>query len=191
MIIETTIAKETKLPSTGHKYFKGIIMDRGVHKKFLKPDHLDLDSMKGISRGYIKDYYFTMLVFLHTFLTCEGRYALTFIYHLRLLLHFEGGPYIEFPHFLWVSLNKMVRGVKSTSKKLKTSIYHHGKMKLLVFHELRKQNISWKKFLTEKFSYDTSKSVEGSVIGEHSKGSDRKKGKKINKTMDNVGPISL
>jgi hypothetical protein len=26
--------------------------------------------------------------------------------------HHEGGPQIDFPHFLWIILNKMVRGVK-------------------------------------------------------------------------------
>jgi hypothetical protein len=89
-----------------------------------------------------------MIVFLQKFLTCEGRYVITFLYHLRILLHFEGGPQIYFPHFLWMSLKKMVRGVMSTSKKPETSVYHHGMMKLLVVHELRKQDSIWKKLLT-------------------------------------------
>jgi hypothetical protein len=74
-----------------------------------------------------------------------------------------------------MSLNNMVRGVKSASKKLETSLYHHGMMKILVVHELRKWDISWKKFLTENFSHETSKPVEGSVTGEQSKGSYGKK----------------
>jgi hypothetical protein len=72
-----------------------------------------------------------------------------FIYHLRLLLHFEGGPEIDFPYFLWMSLNKMVRGVKSISKIEKTSIYHQGLIKMLVLHELRKERISWKTLITQ------------------------------------------
>jgi hypothetical protein len=137
-ITEATIEEATKLPSTREKYFKGIIIDRSLCQKFLKPEHLDPDWTKGISQSWIKEEYWTMLVFLQKFLTCEGRYAITFLYHLRLLLHFEGGPQIDFPHFLWMSLNKMVRGVKSSSKKPETSLYHHGLMKLLVVHELRK-----------------------------------------------------
>jgi hypothetical protein len=89
-----------------------------------------------------------MLFILHRFLTCEGRYVVTFLYHLRLLLHFEGGPKIDFPHFIWMSLNKLVRGVKYASKNPETSLYHHGLMKLLLVHELRKQGNSWKKLLT-------------------------------------------
>jgi hypothetical protein len=75
-----------------------------------------------------------MITNLQQFVTCEGMYVVTFIYHLRLLLHFEGGLEIDFPYFLWMSLNKMVRGVKSTSKIEKTSIYHQGLIKMLVLH---------------------------------------------------------
>jgi len=84
-IIEDTIVEVVGLPSTGEKYFKGIVMDRGIYQKFLKPEHLDLDWMKVISIGWIKEEYCTMLVYLHKFLTCKGRYAITFIYHLNIL----------------------------------------------------------------------------------------------------------
>ena len=83
-----------------------------------------------------------MLASLQRFLTCEGRYVVTFLYHLRLLLHFEGGPEIDFPYFLWMSLNKMVRGVKSLSKTEKNSIYHQGLIKMLVIHDIRKRGFS-------------------------------------------------
>ena len=147
-IIEATIAKTTNSPSTREKYFKGIIIDKSLCQKFLEPKHLDPDWTKGISRRWIKEEYWMMLVILQKFLTCEGRYEITFLYHLKMLLQFEGGPQIYFPHFLWMSLNKMVRGVKSSSKKPKTSLYHHGLMKLIVVHELRKQDNSWKKLFT-------------------------------------------
>jgi hypothetical protein len=58
-------------------------------------------------------------------------------------------PEIDFPYFLWMSLNKMVRGVKSISKIEKTSIYHQGFIKKLVLHELRKQRIIWKTLITQ------------------------------------------
>jgi hypothetical protein len=56
-ITKATIDKVTRLPSTRKKYFKGIIMERGIYNKFLKPKHLDPDWMKGISRGWIKEEY--------------------------------------------------------------------------------------------------------------------------------------
>jgi hypothetical protein len=88
-----------------------------------------------------------MLISLQKFLTCEGRYAVTFIYHLNLLSHFEGGPQINFPYFLWMSLKKMARGVRPVSKKLETRLHHHGLIKLLVVHALKKQVGSWKQLL--------------------------------------------
>jgi hypothetical protein len=118
-------------------------------QQFLKADHQHPDWKKGIPRNYIKEEYHPMITSLQRFVTCEGRYVVTFIYHLRLLLHFEGGPEIDFPYFLWMSLNKMVRGVKSISKTEKTSIYHQGLIKMLVLHDLRKQRISWKTLITQ------------------------------------------
>jgi len=70
----------------------------------------------------------------------------------------------------------MVSGVKFASKKPETIIYHHGMMELFVVYELRKRDSSWKKFLTKNFSQEISKSVEGSVTREDSKGLDKKKG---------------
>jgi hypothetical protein len=102
-----------------------------------------------------------MLISLHKFLTCEGRYAVTFIYHLNLLSHFEGGSQIDFPHFLWISLKNMARGVRLVSKKPETSLHHHGLIKILVVHSLRTQGGSWKQLLQHNFSQEKiSKSVE-------------------------------
>jgi hypothetical protein len=115
-----------------------------------------------------------MLISLHKFLTCEGRYVVTFIYHLNLLSHFEGGPHINFPHFLWMSLKKMARGVRSVSKKPETSLHHHGLIKLLVVHALKTQGGSWKQLLQQSFSQEKSKSVETQEAGTHSEGSRRK-----------------
>jgi hypothetical protein len=138
-----------------------------------------------------------MLISLQRFLTCEGRYVVTFLYHLKLLLHFEGGAQIDFPYFLWMSLNKMVRGVKSTSKKPKNSIHHHGLVKLLVVHGLRKQGNSWKQLLQQKFSQEgVSKSIEEHETKACSEGSSRKtkerkiKGKKLGDEKDVVTPSS-
>ena len=130
------------LPNRGAKYFKGVGINKEMCQRFLKEDHQHPNWKKGIPRNYIKEEYHPMLASLQRFFSCEGRYVVTFIYHLRLLLHIEGGPKIDFPYFLWMSLNKMVRGVKSLSKTKKTSIYHQGLIKMLVIHEIKKQGIS-------------------------------------------------
>jgi hypothetical protein len=70
----------------------------------------------------------------------------------------------------------MVRGVKSTSKKLETSIHYHGLMKLLVFHALRKQDSGWKQILQQNVSQEgVSKSIEEQETEACSEGSSRNK----------------
>jgi hypothetical protein len=102
---------------------------------------------------------------------------MNFIYHLNILSHFEGGPQINFPHFLWMILKKMARGVRSVSKKPETSLHHHGLIKLLVVHALKTQGGSWKQLLQQSFAQEKSKSVETQEAGTHSEGSSRKEKK--------------
>jgi hypothetical protein len=184
-INEATLREATRLPSRGDKYFKGVGINKEMCQRFLKEDHQHPDWKKGISRNYIKEEYHPMLASLQRFLTCEGRYVVTFLYHLRLLLHFEGGPEIEFPYFLWMSLNKMVRGVKSLSKTEKTSIYHQGLIKMLVIHEIRKQRFSWKTLITQHFSTKNEPVEEAQPAPDEDEEPKKKKGKK-----DKVAPSS-
>jgi hypothetical protein len=173
-ITEATIAEATGLSMVGERYFKRVIVDKNLCQKFLKPEHHNPDWTKGVPRSYIKEEYWTMLISLQKFLTYEGRYVVTFIYHLNILSHFEGGPQINFPHFLWMSLKKMARGVRSVSKKPETSLHHHGLIKLLVVHALKTQGGSWKQLLQQSFTQEKSKSVETQEAGTHSEGSSRK-----------------
>ena len=99
-ITEATIVEATRFPSSGKKYFKGVIVDKRLGQKFLKSKHQDPDWTKGIPWSSIQEEYETIVISLHRFLTYEGSYVVTFLYHLKILLHFEGGPRIEFPHFL-------------------------------------------------------------------------------------------
>jgi hypothetical protein len=173
-ITEATIAESTGLLMAGEKYFKRVIVDKNLCQKFLKAEHHNPNWTKGVPRSYIKDEYWTMLISLQKFLTCEGRYVVTFIYHLKLLSHFKGGPQINFPHFLWMSLKKMARGVRSVSKKPETSLHHHSLIKLLVVHALKTQGGSWKQLLQQSFTQEKSKSIETQEVRTHSEGSKRK-----------------
>jgi hypothetical protein len=80
-----------------------------------------------------------------------------------------------------MSLNKMVRGVKSISKIEKTSIYHQGFIKMLVFHELRKQRISWKTLITQHLPIGN-KSMEETQHGPKKSKEPQEKKRKKDKT---------
>lgn len=100
------------LPTIGEKYFKGVAINKELCHKLLTPEHQNPDCTKGILRSWVKEEYRLMINALHRFMTYEGRYVATFLYHLRLLFHFEGGLEMYLPYFLWMSLNKLARGIK-------------------------------------------------------------------------------
>jgi hypothetical protein len=189
-INEATLREVTRLPNRESKYFKGVGINKEMCQRFLKKDHQHPDWKKGIPRNYIKEEYHPMIVILQRFLTCEGRYVMTFIYHLRILLHFERGPKIDFPYFLWMSLNKMVRGVKSLSKTEKTSIYNQGLIKMLVLHEIRNQRISWKILITQHLPTENKPMEEAQHAPKKNKEPQKKKGKKDKATASSSRTMS-
>jgi hypothetical protein len=81
-INEETLREVMGLPNRGSKYFKGVGINKEMCQRILKEDHQHPDWIKGIPRNYIKEGYHPMIASLQRFLTCEGRYAATFIYHL-------------------------------------------------------------------------------------------------------------
>jgi hypothetical protein len=114
----------------------------------------------------------------------------TFIYHLRLLLHFEGGPEIDFSYFLWMILKKMVRGVKSLSKTEKTSIYHQGLIKMLVLHDISKQGIIWKVLITQHLPTENKPVEEAQRAPKKNKEPQKKKSKKDKATPSSPRTVS-
>lgn len=50
-------------------------------------------------------------------------------------------------YFLLPSLSKMAKRVQKQGKSMEKILYHHGLIKLIVMHELQKQNFSWNHFL--------------------------------------------
>ena len=75
----------------------------------------------------------------------------------------------------------MARGVKSTSKKLETSLYHHVLTKLLVVYELNKRGSIQKQFITQYFTLEgtTTIHIEGTpkFVGKGRKGKGSKESK--------------
>jgi hypothetical protein len=106
-VSEETLSYATGLPRIGERWFKKLHMDVATCNKFLKPEFHNANWAKGVPRIWIKDEWVAPLVVLQRFLTCEGRYAQTYQYHIRLLLHFEPGKQINFPYYLWRILIKM------------------------------------------------------------------------------------
>jgi hypothetical protein len=89
-----------------------------------------------------------------------------------------------------MSLNKMVRGVKSISKIENTSIYHQGFIKMLVLNELRKQTISWKTLITQHLPTGNKSMEETHHDPKKSKEPQEKKSKKDKTTPPSSREVS-
>jgi len=61
---------------------------------------------KGTSITLLKPRWHVLLLIFKQFITCEGRYGLVFLYHIRLLMIFLGFN-LNMPFYLFMSLHKM------------------------------------------------------------------------------------
>jgi hypothetical protein len=84
-----------------------------------------------------------LLKIIQVYITCEGRYGRTMLYHFILLLHFTGKKPINMPYYLLKSLTKMASKVQAKPQKASNSLFHHGLIKLIVLEELSRRNKTW------------------------------------------------
>jgi hypothetical protein len=66
---------------------------------------------KGIPITLLKPRWHDLILILKQFITCEGRYGLVFLYHIRLLMLFLGFK-LNMPFYLLMSLYKMSKRYK-------------------------------------------------------------------------------
>ena len=85
-------------------------------------------------------------------MTCEGRYELVFLYHLRLLMIFIGYP-LNVPFYFHQSLYKMSKKYKR--HKADNNLFHHGLIKLIIVYHLNFHGDSWKAFIARNGFEDT------------------------------------
>ena len=81
------------------------------------------------------------------FITCEGRFSIVYLYHIKLLQHLKGECEINMPYFLLQSLTKMAKAVQRRQKDKMTSLFHCGLIKIIIQHELQRKNLTWSGFL--------------------------------------------
>lgn len=66
-------------------------------------------------------------------------------------MHFIGLKTVNLPHYLYKSMAKMVEKVRRMGENHHASLFHHGLVKVLVYHQLAQINLSW-----DGFVYSTS-----------------------------------
>ena len=84
---------------------------------------------------------------LQKFVTCEGRYSIVYMYHIKILLHLKGQCTISLPYFILQSLTKISKTIQKQKGNEDRRLYHFGLIKILIEFELQKRGITWEGFL--------------------------------------------
>jgi hypothetical protein len=142
-IDEKFISSATGLPASGQRWFKNCKVEE-VPWTLLFLSRKVTSCDRGMPISMLKPRWHDLLMLVKQFVTCEGRYGLVFLYHLRLLMIFIGYP-LNMPFYFQRSLYKMSKRFKR--QKADSSLFHHGLIKLIVVYHLSLHGDSWRAFL--------------------------------------------
>ena len=77
-----------------------------------------------------------MVYIIQKFVTCEGRYSIVYLYHIKLLLHLKGKCIISLQYFLLQSLTQMSKTIQKQKGNEDKSLYNFELIKVLIEYEL-------------------------------------------------------
>jgi hypothetical protein len=150
-INEEFISSATGLPSSGQRWFKNSKVEE-VPWPLLFLSRKVTSCDRGMPISALKPRWHDILMVVKQFVTCEGRYGLVFLYHLRLLMNFMGYP-LNMPFYFQRSLYKMSKRFKR--EKADSSLFHHGLIKLIIVYHLSLHGDSWRAFIARNGFDDT------------------------------------
>jgi hypothetical protein len=136
LVTKQTIAKACRLVSGGERLWKKEHVVTKFVNQFLLPDNQNLYWRRGIPHSWVRPEWHTTLVVIHRYITCEGKFSLVYIYHIRILMHLNGDYPLNLPYFLLKSLTKMSKKGQSISTNAKGSLFHQVLIKTLVMSAL-------------------------------------------------------
>jgi hypothetical protein len=90
--------------------------------------------VKGMPIELFKTCWHGLLLIIKKFITCEGCYGLVFLFHICLLMVFQGFS-LNVPFYLLKILRKMSKFYQRPNPNPESSLFHHGLIHILVnFH---------------------------------------------------------
>jgi hypothetical protein len=137
------VTEACRLVVGGERWWKKEHMVTEFVNQFLLPDKQNPDWRRGIPRNWVRPEWHTALVVIHRYITCEGRFSLVYIYHIRILMHLNGDYPLNLPYFLLKGLTKMSKKVQSISTNAKGSLFHQVLIKTLVMSALNELQNPW------------------------------------------------
>jgi hypothetical protein len=144
-VTEDSIARATGLSQEGEKWFKNAKLE-GMPWSLFMVSKKSKCFPKGTPITLIKPRWHDLLLILKQFITCEGRYGLVFLYHIRLLMIFLGFK-LNMPFYLFMSLHKMSKRYQKQSLNPLSSLFHHGLIQILLLSHLAQIGDTWEDFL--------------------------------------------
>jgi hypothetical protein len=150
-ISEEFISSATELAAMGQCWFKNSKVEE-VSRPLLFVSRKVTSCDRGMPISMLKPRWHDLLIMVKLFVTCEGRYGLVFLYHLRLLINFIGYP-LNMPFYFQRSLYKMSKRFKR--EKSDSSLFHHGLIRLIIVHHLSLHGDSWQAFIARNGFDDT------------------------------------
>jgi hypothetical protein len=145
-VTEDFIAEAMGFPQKGAHWLKNLKFE-GVLWHLLMDSKRSRYSVKGTPIVLFKPRWHGLLLILKQFVTCEGRYRLVFLYHVRLLMVFLGFD-LNMPFYLLKSLQKMAKFYQSQNVNAQSSLFHHGLIRILVISQLSNVGDNWQDFVT-------------------------------------------
>jgi hypothetical protein len=143
-ISEDSIAHVIGLPQIGERYFKTKHFKDKSWAPFISSLRVAaINWKKGIPRSWLIYPWDELAYLIHKFITCEGRFSIIYLYHIKLLQHLKGDCEINMPYFLLQILSKMAKVVQKQGKNTEKSLYHYGFIKMIIIYELQKKILTW------------------------------------------------
>lgn len=146
-ISEDIIACAFDIQIEGERWFRKDKVDESALKQFLKEDAPQPNWSIGIPAKYLKDDWHRMMIAICEYITYEGRYVHMYRLHMRFLLHLTGQQAMNLPYFLIKDLTKVSRKIKKKPSKMENNLSHNSLITMLVFDQLRRNEMSIKYFL--------------------------------------------
>jgi len=152
---EEFVSSATGLPATGQRWFKNSKVDEVLWLLLFTSRKL-VSCDRGMPITTLKPKWHDLLAIVKKFVTCEGRYGLVFLYHLRLLMNFIGYP-LNMPHYLLRSMYKISKRFKR--EKAASIFFHHDLIKVIIVHHLSLNGDYWQAFLSRN-GFATTESIQ-------------------------------
>ena len=164
-VTEKSMAKGLSLPQIGERLYKGQALGEANLNFFLKPEYHNPSWTKGVPKDWLREKWQKVLIVVQRYLTCEGRFHVAHLLHMRFLCHIFGYKSLNLPYFLHTNLLKMLKKIQAKLDSPPHLIYHSGLIKILVKSTLDRKYKSWDRFIIEEgFTSLTEKNKLGRPI---------------------------